>query len=89
MYGSLYKQVLSSSGVVDAFKGSSTTDEVGLAFFVALLLVIAFVLLQLFVVRWLWNTVLVRVLTVAKPIPDMLHTLGLLILIAMVLPGLA
>ena len=54
----------------------------------ALLAIIAVVVIQLFVVKFLWNTVLVRVLSVAKPLPSLLYTLGLLVLVAMVCPGL-
>jgi hypothetical protein len=45
------------------------------------------VVIQLFVVRFLWNNVLVRVTTIAKPIPSLLYALGLLVLVAMILPG--
>ena len=57
------------------------------AMLVALLAVVAVVLVQLLLVRWLWNTVLVRVLSVARPIPDLWYALGLLVLVAMVHPG--
>jgi hypothetical protein len=39
------------------------------------------------VVRWLWNTVLVKVSTIVRPLPDLWYTLGLLFLIAMIHPG--
>ena len=48
---------------------------------VAILLLIV---LELFVVQWLWNNVLVRVTTLARPIPSLLYTLGLLVLLQMV-----
>lgn len=55
----------------------------------ALLGVAVVIVVQLFVVQWLWNTVLVRVLSVAKPLPSLWYTLGLLILVAMLSPGVA
>ena len=45
------------------------------------------IVIQLFVVQLLWNTVLTRVVTVVKPLPSLLYTLGLLVLVAMVSPG--
>lgn len=56
--------------------------------FLGLIAVVAVVVIQLFVVKFLWNTVLVRVLSVAKPLPSLLYTLGLLVLVAMLFPGL-
>jgi len=55
--------------------------------FLAALAVVAFIVIQLFVVKFLWNTVLVRVTTVAKPLPSLIYTLGLLVLVAMLFPG--
>jgi len=57
------------------------------AVIVAAIGVILLIVLQLFIVQWLWNTVLVRVTTVVKPIPSLLYTLGLLVLVAFVHPG--
>jgi hypothetical protein len=67
---------------------SSRGDSMG-AVFLALLGVALLIVVQLFVVQWLWNTVLVRVLSVAKPLPSLLYTLGLLVLLAMLSPGVA
>lgn len=52
----------------------------------ALAMIALFIFVQLFIVKWLWNTVLVRVVTVAKPIPNVLHTLGLLVLLGLLFP---
>ena len=50
-------------------------------------LLVVIVAVHLFLVQWLWNTVLVRVLSIAKPIPSLLYALGLLILLGMLFPG--
>ena len=49
--------------------------------------VLLLIALQLFIVQWLWNKVLVRVTSIARPIPSLLYTLGLLVLITMLFPG--
>jgi hypothetical protein len=81
MYGAVYSAIVNGS---DGFSGSLGSGSV----FLALLAIVAVVVIQLFVVKFLWNTVLVRVLSVAKPLPSLLYTLGLLVLVAMVCPGL-
>jgi hypothetical protein len=57
------------------------------SYLLAVLMLAVVVVIQLFVVRFLWNNVLVRVTTIAKPIPSLLYALGLLVLVAMILPG--
>jgi len=47
--------------------------------------VVLLLVLELFVVQWLWNNVLVRVTTFVKPLPSLLYTLGLLILVQIIL----
>jgi len=81
MYGAVYSAIVNGS---DGFASGSGSGSV----FLALLAIVAVVVIQLFVVKFLWNTVLVRVLSVAKPLPSLLYTLGLLVLVAMVFPGL-
>jgi hypothetical protein len=51
-----------------------------------LLVMLLLMILQLFIVQWLWNSVLTRVLPV-RPLHSLLYTLGLLVLIAMLFPG--
>jgi hypothetical protein len=63
---------------------STTSAEVVAALLGVLLLIVV----QLFVVQWLWNTILVRVVSVVKPLPSLTYTLGLLLLVAMLSPGL-
>jgi hypothetical protein len=70
----------------DNFDGGSASSGTVLFAFIAILLLIV---VQLFIVQWLWNNVLVRVTSIARPIPSLLHVLGLLVLIALVHPGCA
>jgi len=82
MYGAVYSTFINGS---DGFaSGSGFSGSV----FLALLAIVAMVVIQLFVVKFLWNTVLVRILSVAKPLPSLLYTLGLLVLVAMLFPGM-
>ena len=78
MYGTLYSAFVNGS---DGFAGSSGSPAL------AVLAIVAVVVIQLFIVKFLWNTVLVRVISFAKPLPSILYTLGLLVLMAMLFPG--
>jgi hypothetical protein len=83
MYGYMYSNVMNLAKV-DAFaSGPSTSGEIVLT----LLLLVLMVVIQLVVVQWLWNTVLVRVLSVARPLPSLLYSLGLLVLLGLLFPG--
>jgi hypothetical protein len=84
MYGAVY------SAFVDfirkeGFAGDVSTD-VGVSV-LALLMIALMIFVQLFIVQFLWNTVLVRVVSGVKPIPSLLYTLGFLVLVGLVLPG--
>lgn len=83
MYGLVYSNMLDYARK-EGFAGG--TSEGG-AVIVALVAMVALILIQLFIVTWLWNTVLIRVVTFARPIPSLWHALGMLILVAMVFPG--
>jgi len=80
MYGAVYSAVVNG---VDNFANMNESGSV----FVAMLAIVALVVVQLFIVRFLWNTVLVRVISVAKPLPSLMYTLGLLVLLAVLCPG--
>jgi len=82
MYGLVYSNFMDFIRKEGFASGGDSAATV-LALFGILLVIV----IQLFVVQWLWNTVLVRVTTIARPIPSLLYTLGLLVLIAMVHPG--
>ena len=81
MYGLVYSNFANYS---EKFANMDQSGSV----FLGLIAVVAVVVIQLFVVKFLWNTVLVRVLSVAKPLPSLLYTLGLLVLVAMLFPGM-
>ena len=85
MYGLVY------SNFMDYIKkeGFSSTGGDGGAVILATIAVVLLVIVQLFIVQWLWNNVLMRVSTIVRPLPSLLYTLGLLVLIAMLFPGVA
>jgi hypothetical protein len=85
MYGALYEKFFSSAK--ENFEGGSSSS--GGAFLMALIMVAVFLAIHLFIVQWLWNTVLTKVVSIARPLPSLWYTLGLLLLIAMVHPGCA
>jgi len=62
-------------------EGFTSQDQSGMSLIGAGLAVLLVIVLELFVVQWLWNNVLTRVLTVVKPLPSLLYTLGLIILV--------
>lgn len=68
-------------------EGFSSSGDSSFSTLLAILGILLLVIVQLFIVQFLWNTVLVRVVSVVKPLPTLLYTLGLLVLVAMVLPG--
>ena len=81
MYGLVYSSV--TEGFMNHQGGSSAGGEM-IAGILAVAVVIA---LQLLIVQFLWNSVLVRCVSFARPLKNLLHTLGLLILLAFLLPG--
>ena len=81
MYAAVYSAIVNGT---DSFSDMNGSGGV----LVAVLVVVALLALQLLIVRFLWNTVLVRVVSGVRPIPSLIYTLGLLVLVAMVLPGL-
>lgn len=81
MYGLVYSSV--TEGFMNYQGGSSAGGEM-IAGILAVAVVIA---LQLLIVQFLWNSVLVRCVSFARPLKNLLHTLGLLILLAFLLPG--
>jgi len=81
MYAAVYSAIVNGT---DSFSDMNGSGGV----LVAVLAVVALLALQLLIVRFLWNTVLVRVVSGVRPIPSLIYTLGLLVLVAMILPGL-
>jgi hypothetical protein len=82
MYGSIYSGLCTT---LEGFSGSTMPSPA--VSFVAILLILALVIVQLFIVQFLWNNVLVKVTTVIKPLPSLIYTLGLLVLVALIYPG--
>jgi len=83
MYGLVYSNMLDYAKK-EGFAGGTSS---GGAVIVAMLAIVLLIAVQLFIVQWLWNTVLVRVISIARPLPSLWYTLGLLLLIAIVHPG--
>ena len=81
MYAAVYSAIVNGT---DSFSDMNGSGGV----LVAVLAVVALLALPLLIVRFLCNTVLVRVVSGVRPIPSLIYTLGLLVLVAMVLPGL-
>ena len=84
MYGLVYANMMDYARKEGFASGGSAFPMIG-----ATIAIVLLIILQLFAIQWLWNTVLVRVLSVARPLPSLLYTLGLLVLMAMVHPGYA
>ena len=82
MYSKMYTYFANYAGQ----EGFSSNGNSG-AVILATLGIILLMIVQLFIVQFLWNTVLTRVVSVTRPLPSLLYTLGLLVLVAMVLPG--
>ena len=85
MYGTIYSGFVDFIGGREGFDGSASGDTGVIA--LAIFMIVALIIVQLFVVQWLWNTVLVRVTTVVKPRPSLMYTLGLLVLFAILCPS--
>ncbi len=81
MYAQIYQRAV---GGVDNFQGG--TSEAG-AVIAASLTVLVFMAIHVFIVMWLWNNVLTRVVTFARPFPTFWYALGLIVLSAMLFPG--
>jgi hypothetical protein len=80
MYQSIYNAVTKR----DSFQGSSSDPATVIAGFLAIGVV---VVIQLLIVQFLWNAVLVPTVSVVRPLKTLLQTLGLLILVAMIHPA--
>lgn len=55
--------------------------------FAAAVAIILLLVIQVFIVQFLWNTVLVSTVSGVKPLKSFIYTLGLLVLVAMLFPG--
>jgi hypothetical protein len=84
MYEAFYSGVYNSIAKRDSFQGG--TSDAG-AVIAAGIAVLVLIVIQLFVVQFLWNAVLVPTVSVVRPLKTLLQTLGLLILLALIVPG--
>ena len=85
MYSSLYESFYNHTRG-EGFNGSNVGGDIFASVFAILGVVLIFVV-QLFVVKFLWNSVLVRVLSIARPIPSVVDALGLMILVSFLFPS--
>lgn len=84
MFVDLFKSIVASARE-EGFAGSPAATG-GVVIF-ALLFLAAIIAVKLYLVQWLWNTVLVSVISVARPLPSLMYTLGLLILVGLIHPS--
>jgi hypothetical protein len=84
MYVEFFKSVAETAVRSEGFAGGTSVAGGYIAAFLA---VIILVVIQLFIVQWLWNTVLVRVVSIVRPLPSLWYALGFLVLMAMIHPG--
>lgn len=81
-FGNIVEKFLSTQKYgEESFKN---TKEMSAAALIGLVL---YMFLVLFAGRYLWDNVLCKVVTVVKPIPSLLHLLGLILLIDLLHPG--
>ena len=78
--------------IAHKFSGSkesfNNTDALSGASVTALLVtLVVYLLLVLLLGKWLWNNVLCKTVTFAKPMPSVFTLLGLIILLNLVLPN--
>jgi hypothetical protein len=86
MYRSVYETFYNYAQREGFSSGSSSALAFDFASLFAVALLVLLIVVQLFIVRFLWNTVLVRVVSAAKPIPSLMYTLGLLVLLGLLFP---
>ena len=56
------------------------------AFVISLVIIIFWILIVLFVGKWLWNEVLCEVVSFAKPVKSVFQILGLFVLLEIIAP---
>lgn len=85
MYLSAYETFFNFARHRENFSSTTSGDSLfGTLFAIAMIALFLFV--QMFIVKWLWNTVLVRVVDCVKPLPNVFYTFGLLVLIGLLFP---
>jgi hypothetical protein len=81
MYYSFYQPL--ANKVKEGFQSYQGTAVDGIAAFLAMALVLV---IQLFIVKFLWNNVFVEVVAFGRPFKSLLQVFGFLLLVAMVFP---
>ncbi len=76
----MYKSL--SNKVKEGFATQQGSAVDSIAAFLALIIM---VVVHLWIVRFLWNNVMTKVVTVVRPIKTLLETFGLVLLVAMLL----
>jgi hypothetical protein len=84
-YTALYSNLAQAYG--ESFDTQGHAEGSMGASVVALLVVLVLIVVQLFVIQFLWNLVLVPLLTVARPMKSLVSALGLILLLALLVPG--
>jgi hypothetical protein len=80
MMETMYKSL--SNKVKEGFATQQGSAVDSIAAFLALIIM---VVVHLWIVRFLWNNVMTKVVTVVRPIKTLLETFGLVLLVAMLL----
>jgi len=86
MYRSAYETFYNFARHRENFSSTPSSEDSLFGSLVAIALIALMLFIQLFIVKWLWNTVLVRAVDCVKPLPNVFYTLGLLILIGLLFP---
>jgi hypothetical protein len=86
LYGVL-TDLATKVGVPVPKKGEQFTDvNKTTAFIISLVILIVWILIVLFVGKWLWNEVLCEVVSFAKPVKSVFQILGLFVLLEIIAP---
>lgn len=83
-YTALYSNISQAFG--ESFGNQGHADD-STVMVVAFVVIAVLIVIQLVVIQILWNLVLVPLLTGVRPMKSLLSPLGLIILIAMLVPG--
>ncbi len=81
MYGTVYKPL--ANKVKEGFQNYQGSAVDSIAAFLAMLVM---VVLHLFIIKFLWNNVLVGLVSVVRPFKSLLQVFGFLLLTAMLFP---
>ncbi len=81
MYYSFYQPL--ANKVKEGFQSYQGSTVDGIAAFLAMILVL---IIQLFIVKFLWNNVFVEVISFGRPFKSLIQVFGFLMLVTMVFP---